>query len=91
MDAGLPYTTEEWPAGRPLYRAAYYKNESGIYAVVSDLHDTELFTISRRSRAAAYEAGRTPQAVDHVISREVVRRLEQEDWENDALYVLDDA
>ena len=86
----LPYTTEDWPPRRPLYRAAYYKTATGIEAVVSDLHDTTLFTVRRRYRDAADAGGRTPPAVDQRISREVVRRLEQEDWENDARYLLDD-
>jgi hypothetical protein len=85
----LPYITDGWPSRRPLYHAAYYKDETGITAVVSDWRDTLLFIVRRMYRDAAYEAAQHPTSVDRLLRLEVVRRLQQEDWENGVTYHID--
>jgi hypothetical protein len=87
----LPYTTDGWPSSRPLYHAAYYKDETGITVVVSDWRDTLLFIVRRMYRDAAYEAAQHPTSVDRLLRLEVVRRLQHEDWENGVTYQIDDS
>ncbi len=87
----LPYFTDRWPKRQPLYHTAYYKDETGITAVVSDWRDTLLFIVRRPYQDAVYEAAQHPTSVDRLLHQEVVRRLRQEDWENGVTYQIDGA
>jgi hypothetical protein len=89
MSTEEPATTVQWPEGQPLYSTSYYPDDREILATVRDLHGIHLFTVVRRRRDAAYEASINHHGVDQLISDEVIRRLEREDWENNAVYRLD--
>lgn len=72
-----------------FYRTRHSKDAQGLRLVVDDLTGTELFTIRRKFRDAAYEARQNPIGPDQLLSREVTRRLEVGDWEPGATYTLD--
>jgi hypothetical protein len=84
-----PAVTVGWPESQPLYWTKYYPDDREILATVHDHHGTHLFTVLRDRDAAAGGAPGTPYAADPRISSEVVRRLQQEDWELNAVYRVD--
>ena len=57
--------------------------------MVQDLHGRHLFTVVRSRRDAAYERALSPHDADPILGDEVIRRLEEEDWEMNAVYRFD--
>jgi hypothetical protein len=89
MSLEEPAATIGWPEGRPLYWMNYYPDAREVFATVSDLHGTHLFTMIRSRRDEADDATGPPHGADPLIQSEVVRLLRQEDWETNAVYRLD--